>query len=437
MIRLLSLAALITLLGTAAFANENQATFEPSTSVSETLMRHRTLPDPAEEVWWVPTGEAMRWNNRHLRQIFPTVPVYRNGPVRPLSYALNRKIDRFSVDTPAGSMPFTEFLDSDFSTSMGVVIVHRGQIVFEHYARMQEYEKPIWWSVAKVLASSLVILLEERGLVDLSKSIEHYLPELADSEFQGISIHDILDMASGIDCSDGNYDRGTCYYEFEASLDDAVRSDKTADTPYKALISMRPGKWASPGTGFDYSGVNTFLLSWLVERILNMPFHDAVTSELWFNIGAEGDAAFFAARYGIALSTGGFLAKARDMARFGLLFTPSYHIVSDHRIITQQHVNMLLHGGRPELLENARHPRPDLSGIRHNVNQWDIVFANDDIYKGGWAGQGLLINPRKDLVAVYLGYAKDDEFSELPVLPRLRELLHQLYPDDPVTPILD
>ena len=60
MIRLLSLAALITLLGTAAFANENQATFEPSTSVSETLMRHRTLPDPAEEVWWVPTGEAMR-----------------------------------------------------------------------------------------------------------------------------------------------------------------------------------------------------------------------------------------------------------------------------------------------------------------------------------------------------------------------------------------
>jgi hypothetical protein len=57
-----------------------------------------------------------------------------------------------------------------------------------------------------------------------------------------------------------------------------------------------------------------------------------------------------------------------------------------------------------------------------------MVYDNDDVFKGGWAGQGLLINPRKDLVAVYLGYAKDDEFSELPVLPRLRKILSTLYP---------
>lgn len=373
----------------------------------------------------------MRWNNRHLGQLFPTVPVYRNGAVRPLAYARNPKISNFPVDTPDGPMPFTQFLDSEFSTSMAVVILHRGRIVFEHYARMQEYEKPIWWSVSKVLASTLIILLEERGLIDTTKPVDHYLPELAESEFAGVTVRDVLDMASGIDCSDGNYERGTCYYEFEASLDDAVRSEQTADTPYEAVTRMRPGKWAQPGQGFDYSGVNTFVLSWLVERLMDMPFHDAVTQELWFNLGAEGDAAFFAARYGIALSTGGFLAKARDMARFGLLFTPSYQTVSDKRIISEAHMDLLLHGGRPELQENARFRRPDLSGIRHNVNQWDVVFSNDDIYKGGWAGQGLLINPRKDLVAVYLGYAKDDNFSELPVLPRLRQLLNTLYPDTP------
>ncbi len=423
--------SLFALLYQPAPANENQSSFEPSTSVSETLMRHRTLPDPANEVWWVPTGEAMRWNNRHLGQLFPTVPVYRNGAVRPLAYAQNPKISNFPVDTPDGPMSFTEFLDSEFSTSMAVVILHRGRIVFEHYARMQEYEKPIWWSVSKVLASTLIILLEERGLIDTTNPVDHYLPELAESDFAGVTVRDVLDMASGIDCSDGNYERGTCYYEFEASLDDAVRSDQTADTPYEAITRMRPGKWAQPGQGFDYSGVNTFVLSWLVERLMDMPFHDAVTQELWFNLGAEGDAAFFAARYGIALSTGGFLAKARDMARFGLLFTPSYQTVSDKQIISEAHMDLLLHGGRPGLLENARFRRPDLSGIRHNVNQWDVVFSNDDIYKGGWAGQGLLINPRKDLIAVYLGYAKDDNFSELPVLPRLRQLLNTVYPDTP------
>ena len=46
-------------------------------------------------------------------------------------------------------------------------------------------------------------------------------------------------------------------------------------------------------------------------------------------------------------------------------------------------------------------------------------IANNDIFKGGWAGQGLLVNPDRDLVAVCVGYYNDDQ-SELDVLPRLR-----------------
>ncbi|MBT4381462.1 MAG: beta-lactamase family protein, partial [Gammaproteobacteria bacterium] len=213
-------------------ANENVAPFKPSTSVEETLKQHKRLPDPAQEVWWIPTGEDMRWNNRHLQQLFPTVPVYRNGQVRPLDYALNKSIDRFPVATPEGNMPFLEFLNSEHSTSLGVVILHKGRIVFEHYARMQEYEKPIWWSVTKVLASSLIAVLEARGKVDVSQPVDLYVPELSKSEFAGVSVRDVLDMASGVDCADGNYARGTCYYEFEASLGDAVRSPDTPDTPY-------------------------------------------------------------------------------------------------------------------------------------------------------------------------------------------------------------
>jgi hypothetical protein len=234
-------------------------------------------------------------------------------------------------------------------------------------------------------------------------------------------------MASGVDCSDGNYSRGTCYYEFEASLNDAVRTDKTADTPYEALANMRPGRWAEQGTGFDYSGANTFVLSWIVERIMKMPFQDAVTKEIWSQLGAEGDAAFFAARYGIALSTGGFLAKPRDMARFGLLFTPSYQKVSDRKIISDRYLDMIVNGGRPELFSNARFKDEIDKEFKHNSYQWDVIYKNNDIYKAGWAGQGLLINPDKDLVAVYLGYMKDDKSSEEKVLAKIREILKSLY----------
>ena len=132
-------------------ANENLAPFKSSTSVEETLRQHDRLPAPAEEEWWAPTGADMRWNNRHLQQLFPTVPVYRDGQVSPLTYQLNSAISMFPVVTPEGDLPFTDFLNSVYSTSLGVVILHQGRIVFEHYARMQEYEKPkVWaWGAAR------------------------------------------------------------------------------------------------------------------------------------------------------------------------------------------------------------------------------------------------------------------------------------------------
>lgn len=414
---------------TPLLANSNRAPFIPSSSVAETLEQHRRLPNPAEEVWWVTQGKDMLWNNKNIHQIFPTVNVYRNGPVKPLTYNLNNKIDNFKVKTPQGKLAFVDFLESDLSSNMAVVILHKGDIVFEHYARMQEYEKPIWWSVTKVFASTLIAILEDRDQIDVNKPVDFYLPELKGSDFRGVTVRNVLDMASGVDCSDGTYARGTCYYEYEASLNDAVRSNSTASTPYEALANMKPGRWADQGVGFDYSGANTFVLSWIVERLMAMPFQDAVTKELWQKMGAEGDASIFAARYGIALSSGGFLAKARDMARFGLLFTPSYKKVSSEKVISDRYLDMIINKGRPELLANARFAgeRSANPDIKHNSYQWDVVYNNNDIYKGGWAGQGLLINHEKDLVAVYLGYIKEDG-SELAVLPRLRELLKTIYP---------
>jgi len=154
-----------------------------------------------------------------------------------------------------------------------------------------------------------------------------------------------------------------------------------------------------------------------------------VTQEFWRKMGAEGDASFLAARHGVALTSGGFMAKARDMARFGLLFTPSRRVVSSERIISTRYLDLLKKGGRPSLLQNARYAadRQALQDVKYNVYQWDRIYTNNDIYKGGWAGQGLLINPDRDVVAVYLGYLKDDDGSEVDVLPRLRQVLDGLY----------
>ncbi len=402
--------------------------FEPGSSVGETLRWQRAVP--TDTAWWDVVGEQLAWSLKNVHQLFPTVNIYRDGPVRELDYRLDDRIADHPVETPDGPRRFADFLQSDHTTTMGMVILHRGQIVFETYPRMEYYQKPAYWSVTKVLVSAMVSILEDRGLVDIEQPIERYVSDLKESQLAGITVRNLLDMASGIDCSDNYVDFESCYYRFEASMGDAYRTPDSPDNPYDMMIDFDYGMWAEQGSGYDYSGVNTFLLRWLVEEVTGMPFQDAFTGEIWRHIGVEADASMFAARNGIALEV--VIARLRDLGRFGLLFTPSYGMVSDRRIISDRFIDAIVNGGRPELSTNARFgPRP--SDLRHTAYQWD-VYDNNDFHKGGWAGQGLLVSAERDYVAAYASYFKDREHSEMSLLPALRQVLDSVYGDTPTRP---
>jgi CubicO group peptidase (beta-lactamase class C family) len=396
--------------------------FVPGASFEQVQRQHRRLP--ADDIWWTVNGPDMAWNNKNLHQLFPTVNVYRAGRVSELGRRPLAAIADYPVATPDGEMTFDAFIHSEQSTLLGIVILHRGDIVYERYPRMQDYEMPVYWSVAKAFVGTVVRILEERGQIDVSQPIESYVPELAESSFAGITIRNILDMATGLDCADEYVDRDACYYRYSMAIGDGFRTAAAPDNPYDFAATLEAERLVEQGTQFSYSGLNTFVLAWLVEKVTGMPFQDAFTREVWFHIGAESNASYIAPRYGVAVTHGGFLARLRDVARFGLLFTPSWRVVSETPIISDAHLRLLLDEGRPELLANAG---AGPAGVRHNVYQWDQVMTNGDIYKGGWAGQGLLINPRRDLVAVFTGYFKDDDYSEIEAEPVIRGMLDDIF----------
>ena len=353
--------------------------------------------------------------------------VYRNGPVKQLTRNVNSSIGNFEVQTPKGKLPFSEFIKSEHSTTMGVVILHRGEIAFESYPRMQDYEKPIYWSVAKAIVGTLVRILEERDLIDVTKPIESYLPELKDSVLAGTSVRDILDMANGLDCADDYDNKESCYYRYSVTIGDGYSADMPTHNPYEFVARMKAERQAEPGKVYSYSGVNTFVLAWLVEEVTGMSFQDALTKEIWWRIGAESDAAYIAPVQGIPMTHGGFLSKIRDLARFGLLFTPSQSKVTTDPIISREHVDFLLTQGNPALIKNAGLDYLISSGVKYNLYQWDAIHRNGTLYKGGWAGQGLIINPSWDLVAVFTSYYKDDAQSEIPLTPVMFQLLNTVY----------
>jgi len=396
-------------------ARQDTSDFVSPHTVAEAQIQHRNLP--TDDIWWMVNGKDMAWNFKNLHQIFPTVNVYRHGPVKELVHQPLAAIAEFQVKTGGGELPFSQFIASEYSTTMGVVILHKGKIAYEAYPRMQPHEKPIYWSVSKSFVGTLVRILEERGLVDVSQPIDRYLPGLEASSFAGISVRDVLDMATGLDCSDQYTDKTSCYYRYSMAIGDGFRTPDGPTDPYEFVRTLKAKKRAEPGMAFSYSGLNTFVLAWLVEEITGMPFHDALTREIWWHIGAEADASYIAPINGVPVTHGGFLSQMRDLARFGLLFTPSRTVVSSGRIISDEHLDHLYNNANPNLKR----------GNQHNIYQWDAVSDNGTLYKGGWAGQGLIINPRWDVVAVFTSYYKDDQNSEMALSPVMFQMLSAVF----------
>ena len=405
---------------------EDGYVFREASSVAEVRTQIEKLPK--DDIWWNVYGEDQAWNFKNLHRFLPTVNVYREGQVRFLENQPMPSIPNHKVSTPQGEMTFKEMIASDQSTTMGIVILHQGKIVFEYYPRQEPYEKPIYWSVTKVFVAAIIGIMEDRGQIDVGKQMGHYIPELKDSDFYHISVRNVLDMATGVACPEEYEDWGSCYYVYSKTIGDGFWDVDSPTNPYEMLGQLKPGFSSEQGTEFQYSGVNTFLLGWLAEKIAQMPFQDILTKEIWSKIGAEGDASIIAPRYGVPITHGGLLARLRDMARFGLLYTPSYNKVTPERIISQRMIKLLRDGGNPELWKKAFDEGSIKDDFSHSIYQWDQIYKNHDFFKGGWGGQGLLVNPDKDLVVAYTGYYKDSQGSEIELLPILRQLLKDVFP---------
>ena len=399
--------------------------FASSSSVSNTIFQINKLP--TDDIWWNIYGKDQLWNFKNANRFLPTVHVHRRGDVSNLKSRINKEIANMVVDTPIGKKTFKTFLDNPVSTTMSLVILYRGDIVFEYYPHQEDYEKPIYWSVTKIIVSTLIGILEEEGLVDITKPVSNYIKDLKNSSYGRITIENLLNMASGFDCADNYFDRSSCYYRYSSAIGDGYWTEESPYNPYHFVASLEPKVIAPQGTKYQYSGLDTFVLGWLIETALGMPLQDAITKKIWMKIGAEADGLMIAPRNGIPVIHGGLMIRPRDAARFGLLFTPSYKKVASSRLVSESFIKRI--SFIPSNLQfDKRKQSQNGELFAHSAYQWDAIFSNSDYFKGGWAGQGILVNPQKDLVAVYTGYAIDDNESQPDLLPILRQLLNHIYP---------
>ncbi len=333
----------------------------------------------------------------------------REGNIKSLKEDYRKEIKEFIVTSELGELTLQDYVNNSEKVD-GMIILQGDRIVYEAYPRMFPDDRHLYWSVSKVFASTLIAILEDRKQLDVIKPIEHYLPELEGSGWENVPVIDILDMASGIDCRewvDGAFENPeTCYYQFEAALGFLKRTEKTADNVFEHIKTLSSAK--TSGEVFEYTSVNTLVLSYLVERITGLSYAENIEREIWRKIGAESDA-FIAQTNGTSISHAGINSTLRDLARFGYMFLTDGRS-GDNAFVSNEYFDKIQKQGRPHLVTayGSENYKLDREVVHHNTYQWDKVMEDGAFYKAGFSGQGLYILPSRNLVIAFFGTADDN-----------------------------
>ncbi len=153
-----------------------------------------------------------------------------------------------------------DFVESgrDIGASLGVY--HAGRPVVEIWGGHLDRERTRQWqretltpiaSTSKSLATAAVLLLAERGLIDLERPIAQYWPEFGQEGKGHIAVQLVLAHRSGLTALDG-----------AVSNDDAIALDSVLRRIERQRL------WWSPGTRHGYHAITYgYILSGLVKAV--------------------------------------------------------------------------------------------------------------------------------------------------------------------------
>lgn len=354
-------------------------------------------------------GDPSRYIFLNMSGFFFSTSLNPTSKVKELPVSINQKVKSFLVDSKLGSLSLDEYIQK--APVDGIIILHKGNVVYEEYPRMYWNDKHIWFSVSKTLVSTSIAILEDQEKIDTQAPISDYLKEFIDTDWQDIPIRDLLDMASGMDIEEKF--SGDTRPNFLLFYDDMGFPNLKAKSTDPINFVKPLKKLKTSGEKFEYSSVNTEILMWLIEEVSQERYSNFIEKEIWQKTGAEFEAKLITTSNGDCFSAGGMNSTLRDLARYGLLFVPSSRM--DNQIISDNYLKKIQEDHNENLTAKSWYS----DELKNNSYQWDEVYDNGDFFKAGHNGQGLYISPSIDLVIAFFGTADENgQWNELPLISR-------------------
>lgn len=342
---------------------------------------------------------AMRWSVSNFRQLMPTINVSRGlGAPIPLDAAPRDDIDAITF-TPLGakaSMTWQQSLAATYTD--GIVVMHRGKIVYERYFGVLKPEgQHAAMSVTKSVIGTLGAMLVAEGRIDANKQVASYVPELAASAFGNATVRQILDMTSGLKYSE-DYADPTAEVWAHAKAGSPLPKPRDYSGPrsyYEFLQTVQPQ--GEHGKAFAYKTVNTDVLGWIIARATGRNVAQLLSERIWSRLGAEQDAYFTVDSVGTPFAGGGLNTGLRDLARFGEMLR-NHGSFNGQQIVPKAVVDDIRCGADKQAFARAGYAL--LNGWSYRSMWWVTDKDGGAFMARGVHGQRIYVDPKAEMVIV-------------------------------------
>jgi CubicO group peptidase (beta-lactamase class C family) len=326
---------------------------------------------------------------RNIDRLFPSRIIARGSQVTPLPTAAQQLTGVMCADG-ARTISLNEYMTRNRVS--GLLVLHNGQVALERYA-LGSTSETHWMSMsmAKSITSTLIgIAIHDGKISGVDDMVTTYVPALRGSAYDGVSVRNVLMMASGVRWNETYTDPTS---DRRRLLDVQIAQQPGAAI---ALMAALP-RAAAAGSAFRYSTGETLVAGEVVRGAVGMSLAQYLSQRIWKPLGMESDATWWLdSPNGHEIGGSGISATLRDYGRFGLWFMRGGMING---------VSVL-----PDLwLRDAGSPTVLTGGARqpYGYMWWPVEAAVGAANDGAFAAQGifgqwLYINPRRNVVIVQL-----------------------------------
>jgi CubicO group peptidase (beta-lactamase class C family) len=271
-----------------------------------------------------------------------------------------------------------KYVTKYMSQITSIMVLRKGNIVFEKYYQGNEHSLREIRSVTKSLLSSLIgIAIKERFINSVDQKVIHFFPQyknsIIDQQVNEITVKNLLTMTSGIP------------YSYSVEVYDQWRRGENL------IRSAFVNKLVSePGQVFNYNDPGVHILSGIISKSTNMRADLFAGNYLFGELGIE-HYTWATDNQGNNIGCSELKLSTRDMAKFGQLYLNKGKW-GEKQIIPQSWVeestNKQNEGGAP-------------SGENYGYLWWVTgIEGHSSFFAMGYGGQFIYVIPDMEIVTV-------------------------------------